>query len=598
MSIESSLRRWGAEVLLALVAGAAFLGFLGSTELWGKREQRASAEALDTVDHGRWLVAQIQGRPRLEKPPLPRWITSALMVVTHRRDELIVRLPNALAGLATVSLIYWLGRAFGGRSVGLASGFALASSFNFLVEMRQAGNDGFLALFTTLALLAAWKRLNGPEPDPDEVAPEFRLGRRSWSLLFYGALGLGFLTKGPVILLLVGLTVVGYLATSRRLKLGLRALADGWGLVGFLILALAWPVPVLLRDPTSARVWWFEMAQKTGALDLPHEKVRESIALDWFGMTMPWTPLALIAAAWPLRKSSRLARPELAFAWWWAIGNLVVLSCWKVAKPSYYLPCLPGVALLVGSEWVRLTRLARRNSPGSTAARGFLQVLWVALFVTAAVAPVLVGKIAPDNLIWANLGALALATAVVVAAWIWRRGGEAGALIPLSISFVILALIGYGAIAPAENRARGHRELASRLKTLVPGEVSTLWFFNEIDEGLWFYLEDTRELTPIAAAKVNRGFDLRVEAAVHQIDTPARRVEQARDQLTHWAGNADPKSPYLLIRAKVYDRFANEVASLVEPVYRETEIKRSEMVLLRARTATQITAKARETPRR
>ena len=54
-------------------ARAVFLGCLGSVDLWGKREQRASAEAIDTIDHGHWLVAQIQGRPRLEKPPLPRW---------------------------------------------------------------------------------------------------------------------------------------------------------------------------------------------------------------------------------------------------------------------------------------------------------------------------------------------------------------------------------------------------------------------------------------------------------------------------------------------------------------------------------------------
>ncbi len=82
MPIEAA-RRWGAEILLALVAGAACLGFLGSTELWGKREQRASAEALDTVDRGHWLVAEIQSRPRLEKPPLPRWITAGL----HSRCE-------------------------------------------------------------------------------------------------------------------------------------------------------------------------------------------------------------------------------------------------------------------------------------------------------------------------------------------------------------------------------------------------------------------------------------------------------------------------------------------------------------------------------
>ena len=51
---------------------AAFLGCLGSVELWGKRGQRAATEAIDTVDHNHWLIAQIQGRPRLEKPPLPR----------------------------------------------------------------------------------------------------------------------------------------------------------------------------------------------------------------------------------------------------------------------------------------------------------------------------------------------------------------------------------------------------------------------------------------------------------------------------------------------------------------------------------------------
>jgi 4-amino-4-deoxy-L-arabinose transferase-like glycosyltransferase len=229
----AAARRWGLEAILAMVAGSAFLGFLGSTELWGKREQRASAEALDTVDHGRWLVAEIQGRPRLEKPPLPRWITSALMIVTGRRDETIVRLPNALAGLATVALVYGLGRAIGGRSVGLSAGFALGSSFYFLVEMRQAGNDGFLTLFTTLAMLAAWKRLNGLLWSPPPLRERVRVGgraaspeaaeqtdQRQWSFLFYGSLGLGFLTKGPIILLMVGLPIVGYLASARRLGSG------------------------------------------------------------------------------------------------------------------------------------------------------------------------------------------------------------------------------------------------------------------------------------------------------------------------------------------------------------------------------------------
>src|SRR5258708_37430271 len=116
-------RRLAPEAALAVLASVVFLGFLGSVELWGKREQRASAEAIDTIDHNHWLVAQIQGRPRLEKPPLPRWSISGLMLLTRRRNEWMVRLPGALAGVATVALIYSLGRFIGGRPLALASSF-------------------------------------------------------------------------------------------------------------------------------------------------------------------------------------------------------------------------------------------------------------------------------------------------------------------------------------------------------------------------------------------------------------------------------------------------------------------------------------------
>src|SRR6202521_3045943 len=97
--VFAASRRWWPEALLAVLAGAVFLGCLGSVELWGKREQRASAEAIDTAGPNRWLVAQIQGRPRLEKPPLPRWSISVLMILTGRREEWVVRLPGALAGV-------------------------------------------------------------------------------------------------------------------------------------------------------------------------------------------------------------------------------------------------------------------------------------------------------------------------------------------------------------------------------------------------------------------------------------------------------------------------------------------------------------------
>ena len=157
---------WWPEALLSVLVLAAFLGCLGSVELWGKREQRAAAEAIDTVENSHWLVAQIQGRPRLEKPPLPRWSIAALMKITGCRDERIVRLPGAFAGALTIALIYAVGWRMGGRELARASSLVLCSSAFFVGEMRQASNDTMLALFTTLALYAAWRRLEVVEESP------------------------------------------------------------------------------------------------------------------------------------------------------------------------------------------------------------------------------------------------------------------------------------------------------------------------------------------------------------------------------------------------------------------------------------------------
>ena len=214
---QPAWRRLWPEALVAVLAFAVFLGWLGSLDLWGKREQRLAAEAIDTIDHQHWLVAEIQGRPRLEKPPLPRWTIAALITLTGRRDEWMIRLPGAACAVATVALIYALGRRMGGRPLGLAASLVLCSLGFFVTEMRQAGNDGPLAFFTTLALFAAWHLLDENQTEGQVGSDRKTRVDRTWSLVFYAALGLGLLTKGPIILMLVSVTIIPYLALSRRL---------------------------------------------------------------------------------------------------------------------------------------------------------------------------------------------------------------------------------------------------------------------------------------------------------------------------------------------------------------------------------------------
>jgi 4-amino-4-deoxy-L-arabinose transferase-like glycosyltransferase len=578
MSIASTwIRRWGPELALALLAAVIFLGFLGSVELWGKREQRASAEAIDTIENDHWLVARIQGRLRLEKPPLPRWTIAGLMLATGRRDEAIARLPGALSALATVALVFGLGRRIGGRSVGLASGLALISMGYFVAEMRQAGNDGPLVCFTTLALYAAWRRLN-----PDDAA---EVGPRRWNFVMYGALGLGFLTKGPVVVLLVALTVLPYLACVRRFRNGVIQLTDGWGVALFLLLALSWPLPVLLNDPNAVKIWIVEMGQKTGASGIAHERWRAPLAVDWPWMIAPWCVFGSIALAWPFVRLGEADRPGVWFPWWWAVGNLSVFCLWSVAKPNYFLPCLPGAAILAGLAWVRLAQWARGEKSKNWASL-ILQLHWIALFATGLLLPLIAYRVSPERAVWALAFGLALAVAAISSAGAWRLGADAGALAPLATAVGFGVLIGYGAIAPRENALRSHRALAEEIERIVPRDARALMFYHDLDEGLWFYLRNHSLIAvPGTQAAYNDAFSALEDTTRKESAERQRlwriRVEGRYRTLVDWVKSPERESSYVLIRQKEFALFDHMLSGLVIPVYEEKGLKRSNLVLVR-----------------
>jgi 4-amino-4-deoxy-L-arabinose transferase-like glycosyltransferase len=579
-------RRQAPEIVLAALATVVFLGCLGSVDLWGKREQRASAEAIDTIDHGHWLVAQIQGRPRLEKPPLPRWVIAGLITVTGRRDEVIVRLPSALSALGMVWLVYAFGRRIGGRSIGLAAGLTLCSTVFFVSELRQAGNDGPLALFTTLAIYAAWRRLHGA-PEGVEAGRSRAaepLGEDKWCLAFCASLGLGFLTKGPVIFLLVAWAIIPYLAISRRLKAGLRGLFNARGLLVLATLALSWPVPVLLGDPNAVRVWYLEMAQKAGlAGQLPHHH-RETLLSNWPGLVAPWTVITLLAIALPFLQRGRAYRPSIWLPWGWTVGNLAMFSVFAVAKPSYYLPCIPGAALLTGIEWIRITNVAHAAGRASGGARRVLQFHWVALFVFAGIAPVVVREKAPEFLLAAGVISVCLIVAVVASVNAWRRGQSAGVLAPFVAASAVAVVVVYGFVAPAVIGPSSHRGLASQLGRVLPREARTVMFFHELDEGLWFYLRD-RELIPVPGSqpKYNDFIDIEDEAQRdRRFLDPDFRTQVEKEVLLKWLRKPHPESEYVLIRTKHYDLFARDLAGLATPIHREYGLKRNEVTLLHA----------------
>ena len=72
------------------------------------------------------------------------------------------------------------------------------------------------------------------------------------------------------------------------------------------------------------------------------------------------------------------------------MGNLGIFSLWAIAKPNYYVPCMPGMALLIGAAWVRLGAQARGDGRRARAARVILWSQWALILVVAVVKATLV----------------------------------------------------------------------------------------------------------------------------------------------------------------------------------------------------------------
>ncbi len=134
--------------------------------------------------------------------------------------------------------------------------------------------------------------------------------------MFHTALGLGFLTKGPIILLLVGVTVVPYLAFSRRLTSGLRRLGDGWGLLIFVVAGAELAGRRPAERSRRLRVWSLEMSEKTGLSHILEHRWHAPLIGQWPGLVLPWTlsppsPCSyLIASAIPARAATSTGNVE------------------------------------------------------------------------------------------------------------------------------------------------------------------------------------------------------------------------------------------------------------------------------------------------
>jgi 4-amino-4-deoxy-L-arabinose transferase-like glycosyltransferase len=340
------------------------------------------------VESGDWLVPRYRGEAFFDKPPLTYW----LMAASFRAFGFTLAAARAVpvaAALLLVAATAWLGRRAFDRATGAMAAAVLASTLLFLTFGRVAMSDMLLALWTTAAVALSF--------DLDDAPPR----RRALAALGLGAvLGLGFLTKGPIALILPGAGLAAWWWQRRRLaRPGVLALAAA----AFAAVAAPWFVLVYRRLGAAPLEYFFLRENLERFAGETYDSGRPFFYYlgAYLAVGLPWSLL------FP-RAAGRLPGGERTALVWLAL-MLVPLSLARGKIDYYLLPLAPAASLVV--------------------ARFLAAIPWNA-----------------GDTLWARAAAAVFGVLVLALPWLdtrvpaeWRPGLAAQALLVLVAAGVVLA---------------------------------------------------------------------------------------------------------------------------------------------------------------
>jgi 4-amino-4-deoxy-L-arabinose transferase-like glycosyltransferase len=226
-----------ASLLLAVLL--AFFLNSGSLPLSDVDEGAFSEATREMLARGNLVSPTLNDLPRHDKPILIYWAQAASLTLLGQH-EFAYRLPSLLASLLWLLALYRFCRRHGDRQTAVLAGLVMVLSLQVGIVAKAAIADALLNLFIALALFWIYDYFCA-----SRVGKTIGENRRLL-LAIYAALGLGFLTKGPVAVMFPLLISGLFFLSAGAWRPWLRALLYWPGWLLFLAIVLPWHVMVYL----------------------------------------------------------------------------------------------------------------------------------------------------------------------------------------------------------------------------------------------------------------------------------------------------------------------------------------------------------------
>lgn len=398
-------------------------------------ESRYAVASTQMLDTGDFVDIRYQEHPRYLQPAGVYWLQSATAGVftdPNAREIWAFRLPSLLAAIAAVVLTGIGMSRLAGRQTGLIAAAFLAACLSLNFEARIAKTDAALLAACTVAQFALMRAyLN-------------RSAGLANAAAFWAALGVGLLIKGPIILILSGLTAVSLVIVDRRADwlARLRPLA---GVPLFLAIALPWYVAIGMATKGA----FFDVAIGANLLhkvgnDQQSHGGPPGYHLALFVLTF-WPASLMAAFAVPYAWRER-ADPMTRFLIAWIVPTWIVFEFVATKLPHYVLPTFPAIAMLCA---LGLIKAQRATSLPGRIVEAIYVLLWIAVtIVVCALGPALMRTFTESIDPLSTIVAIGAAISAVAMAWFTvRRRPTAAAAAGIAAAALAFANV-YALTAP------------------------------------------------------------------------------------------------------------------------------------------------------
>ncbi|MCC6678283.1 MAG: glycosyltransferase family 39 protein [Phycisphaerales bacterium] len=434
---------WPGGVLLVLICLGVYLPGLWSLPPVDRDESRfaqASRQMAEAQDWSGWLIPMVQDRPRLNKPPLIYWLqaASARAIDAGKRRSVNpwmhaslvwpYRLPSILAALIAVLATWRIGVTMFDARAGWLGALLLAVCPLLIWESKQARADMVLLAATTVAMWMVWSMFRRRREN-EAGHPHAGRARLLKQAVLWLAVAAGVMTKGPVTIMVLGLTILFIGVMTRRWRWigGLRPVL-GVMLVAAVLGAWVWQV--------AARVGWSEYARivgdevlgrsvspKEGHWGPPGYHLVLLAVLLWPGSLLTATALGRAlhrgvrgergARGWMsgLRrwwKSRHSGRRDELFCLAWILPSWIVFELIGTKLPHYTMPLYPPIALLSARAVLAAAAGSLSRVERTRCKAGFVVWLLLGLAITVAGPAALwwvAARAEEQHLVWWALGA-------------------------------------------------------------------------------------------------------------------------------------------------------------------------------------------------